>query len=141
MTLPLIKIEENVVNNVDMSSLRAPWQNGPYKNKHTERHKNIYKIMTDLSQPWCNIRTTHQLWIPDICVTWQVDRQTDGQTDNRAKNNTSPHFKGEDIIICLTISGVHLFQSHYLKCFSEDSYLFWKSVVLTFEAFIEVQKA
>jgi len=22
----------NVVNNVDMSSLRAPWQNGPYKN-------------------------------------------------------------------------------------------------------------
>ena len=23
---------KNVVNNVDMSSLRAPWQNGPYKN-------------------------------------------------------------------------------------------------------------
>ena len=23
-----------VVNNVDMSSLRAPWQNGPYTNKH-----------------------------------------------------------------------------------------------------------
>jgi len=23
-----------------MSSLRAPWQNGPYKNKHTEQHKN-----------------------------------------------------------------------------------------------------
>jgi len=22
---------KNVVNNVDMSSLRAPWQNGPYK--------------------------------------------------------------------------------------------------------------
>jgi len=23
---------KNVANNVDMSSLRAPWQNGPYKN-------------------------------------------------------------------------------------------------------------
>ena len=22
-----------------MSSLRAPWKNGPYKNKHTEQHK------------------------------------------------------------------------------------------------------
>jgi len=30
---------KNVVNNVDMSSLREPWQNGPYKNKHTEQHK------------------------------------------------------------------------------------------------------
>jgi len=28
----------NVVNNVDMSSLRAPWQNGPYTEKHTEQH-------------------------------------------------------------------------------------------------------
>ena len=31
---------KNVVNNVDMSSLRAPWQNSPYKNQHTERYKN-----------------------------------------------------------------------------------------------------
>jgi len=37
---------KNVVNNVDMSCLRAPWQNGPYKNKHKERHKNSYNIMT-----------------------------------------------------------------------------------------------
>jgi len=29
----------NVVNNVDMSSLRAPWQNGPYTEKHTEQHE------------------------------------------------------------------------------------------------------
>ena len=36
----------NVVNNVDMSCLRAPWQNGPYKNEHNERHKNAYNIMT-----------------------------------------------------------------------------------------------
>jgi len=36
----------NVVNNVDMSCLRAPWQNGPYKNEHKERHKNAYNIMT-----------------------------------------------------------------------------------------------
>jgi len=27
------------VNNVDMSSLRAPWQNGPYKNQHRKQHK------------------------------------------------------------------------------------------------------
>ena len=26
--------EKNVVNNVDKSSLWAPWQNGPYKNTH-----------------------------------------------------------------------------------------------------------
>jgi len=35
---------KNVVNNVDMSSLRAPWQNGPYKSKHTEQHKNTQNI-------------------------------------------------------------------------------------------------
>jgi len=37
---------KNVVNIVDMSCLRAPWQNGPYKNLHKERHKNSYNIMT-----------------------------------------------------------------------------------------------
>jgi len=37
---------KNVVNNVDMSSLRAPWKNGPYKNQNTERHKNTKNIMT-----------------------------------------------------------------------------------------------
>jgi len=36
----------NVVNNVDMSCLRAPWQNGPYKNQNKERHKNSYNNMT-----------------------------------------------------------------------------------------------
>jgi len=34
---------ENVVNNVDRSSLRAPWQNGTFKNKHIEQHKNAEK--------------------------------------------------------------------------------------------------
>jgi len=29
-----------------MSSLRVPWQNGPYKNKHTEQHKNTQNIKT-----------------------------------------------------------------------------------------------
>jgi len=29
----------NVVNNVDMSSLRAPWQNGPYESQYKEQHK------------------------------------------------------------------------------------------------------
>ena len=29
-----------VVNNVDMSSLRAPQQKGPYTEKHTEQYKN-----------------------------------------------------------------------------------------------------
>ena len=31
---------KNGVTNVDMSSLRAPWQNGQYTEKHTEQHKN-----------------------------------------------------------------------------------------------------
>ena len=31
---------KNVVNNVDVSCLREPWQNGPYKNTHREQHKN-----------------------------------------------------------------------------------------------------
>ena len=38
---------KNVINNVDKSSLRAPWQNGPHKNQHTERHKTR-------RTPWCN---------------------------------------------------------------------------------------
>jgi len=29
---------KNVANNVDMSYLRAPRQNGQYTNKHTEQH-------------------------------------------------------------------------------------------------------
>jgi len=29
---------KNVVNNEGMSSLRAPWKNGLYKNQHTEEH-------------------------------------------------------------------------------------------------------
>jgi len=37
---------KNVVNNVDMSSLRAPWQNDPYKNKHTEQHNNTKNTKT-----------------------------------------------------------------------------------------------
>jgi len=37
---------KNVVYNVDMSYLRAPWQNGPYKNYHKEQHKNSYNIKT-----------------------------------------------------------------------------------------------
>jgi len=32
---------QNVVNNVDMSSLRAPWQNGPYKKQLKEQHKTL----------------------------------------------------------------------------------------------------
>jgi len=36
---------KNVVNNVDMSSLRAPWQNSPYKNKHAEQRKNVLNML------------------------------------------------------------------------------------------------
>ena len=35
---------KNVVNNVDMSSVRTPWQNDPYKNIHTEQHKDITRV-------------------------------------------------------------------------------------------------
>ena len=42
--------KERMLNNVDMSSLRAPWQNGPYKNKQTEKQKNPakYQDTTDI---------------------------------------------------------------------------------------------
>ena len=30
---------KDVVNNVDMSSLKAPWQYDPHKNKHIKQHK------------------------------------------------------------------------------------------------------
>ena len=32
---------KNVINNVAISSLSAPWQNGPCKNQHTERRKTL----------------------------------------------------------------------------------------------------
>ena len=38
--------ERCVVNNVIMSSLRAPRQNGPYKNKQTKQHKNTQNTKT-----------------------------------------------------------------------------------------------
>ena len=31
---------KDIVNNEDMSNLKASWQNGSYKNKHIEQHKN-----------------------------------------------------------------------------------------------------
>jgi len=37
---------KNVVHNVDMSSSRASWLNGPFKNKHKEQHKNTQNIQT-----------------------------------------------------------------------------------------------
>jgi len=62
---------KNVVNNVDMSGLRAPWQNGPYKNQHTEQHKNIYltprrnihleKTISTISSNTCKL----------MCIRWE----------------------------------------------------------------------
>jgi len=37
--------QQNVVNNVDMSSFRATWQHGPNKNQHTERHNYIATVV------------------------------------------------------------------------------------------------
>ena len=71
-----------------------------------------------LTRPWSNIGTAHRLIILDICAKLfenptrgskdierthkcdgRTDRRaggrTDGQTDNGAKNNMSPHFMGE----------------------------------------------
>jgi len=39
---------ENVVNNVDKSSLWAPWQNGPYKNTQNIAKHGVYKDATDI---------------------------------------------------------------------------------------------
>jgi len=46
---------KNVVNNVDKSSLWAPWQNGPYKNTQNINTQNItthgvYKDATDIKK-------------------------------------------------------------------------------------------
>jgi len=41
---------KNVVNDVDMSSLRAPWQNGPYENKHSEQQHVERQDATDIQQ-------------------------------------------------------------------------------------------
>ena len=39
---------KNVVNNVDKSSLWAPWQNGPYKNTQNISKHGVYKDATDI---------------------------------------------------------------------------------------------
>jgi len=41
---------KNVVNNVDKSSLWAPWQNGPYKNTQNITKHGIYKDATDIKK-------------------------------------------------------------------------------------------
>jgi len=41
---------QNVVNNNDMSSLWAPWQNGPYKNTQYITKHGIYKDTTDIKK-------------------------------------------------------------------------------------------
>lgn len=58
--------DKTVVSNVDISSLRAPWQNGSYTNKHTEQHKNTpirnllmyinwyyWKVLTETCLMYC----------------------------------------------------------------------------------------
>jgi len=42
-------LKKDTVNNVDMSSLRAPRQNGPYKNQQTEQHENTWNTKTQCS--------------------------------------------------------------------------------------------
>ena len=39
---------KNVVNNVDKSTLWAPWQNGPYKNTQNITKHGVYKDATDI---------------------------------------------------------------------------------------------
>ena len=41
---------KNVVNNVDKSSLRAPWQNGPYKNTQNITKHGVNKDATDIKK-------------------------------------------------------------------------------------------
>ena len=41
---------KNVVNNVDKSSLWAPWQNGPYKNTQNITKHRVYKDATDIKK-------------------------------------------------------------------------------------------
>ena len=40
----------NVVNNMDKSSLWAPWQNGPYKNTQNITKHEVYKDATDIKK-------------------------------------------------------------------------------------------
>ena len=41
---------KNVVNNVDKSSLWAPWQNGPYKNTQNITNHGVNKDATDIKK-------------------------------------------------------------------------------------------
>ena len=41
---------KNVVNNVDKSSLWAPWQNGPYKNTQNITKHGVNKDATDIKK-------------------------------------------------------------------------------------------
>ena len=41
---------KNVVNNVDKSSLLAPWQNGPYKNTQNITKHGVNKDATDIKK-------------------------------------------------------------------------------------------
>ena len=81
-----------------------------------------------LNQPWSNIGTAHRLIILDMCAklfvnptrglkdierTRKHDEQTDGKTDNGAKNNTTPHFMGEDIIMIISLN--YFFNSKVIR--------------------------
>jgi len=42
--------EKKAVNNVDKSSLLAPWQNGPYKKTENITKHGVYKDATDIKK-------------------------------------------------------------------------------------------
>jgi len=54
---------KNVVNNVDMSSLRASWQNGPYKT-HKEQHKNTQH--TKYRNKWSRMKFVERSTLPHL---------------------------------------------------------------------------
>ena len=57
----------NVVNNVDMSSFKAPWQNDPYTETHTEQYKTRRtprrNIHSEKNYFWCVFSDFYSIFI------------------------------------------------------------------------------
>ena len=66
---------KNVVNNVDMSSLRAPWQNDPYKNKQTEQHKTRRLIEFNKYNLLLLVQSSFKVFGSSLCsnLTYNID--------------------------------------------------------------------
>jgi len=112
---------KNVVNNVDMSSLRTLWQNGPYKNQHTEQHKTFSNILS-LCARWPITQSNTNTDTLPFCKSLLFLTESKWERSISFLRPIFAHVFGDKVSFCLLKT--HKFQSRkYVAWFHSNTIL------------------